>query len=199
VFSEQRPASAGHCFFNAHKKCPGSCGSCATESPWGIALGETVYSNKLRAGAAADRRVVEANVAGATRFAAGAEAVAASLDHGLAGLVARGAADAAAILGVFAFANTNSEVALAAGNSVARAAAAAKTIGQHAAKVLQRATGDFIIATAMDLAATGGLFELDGAARQHTPIGRLRLADLTGLNARDRTRERRDRRRTTFQ
>ena len=37
------------------------------------------------------------------------------------------------------------------------------------------------------------------AARQHTPIGRLRLADLTGLNARDRARERCDRRRTTFQ
>ena len=91
---------------------------------------------KLRAGAAADRRVVEADVAAAARFAAGVEAVAARLNHGLAGLVAGGAADAAAVFGVFALANTDGEVALAAGDSVARAAAAAETIGQHAAEVL---------------------------------------------------------------
>jgi len=154
---------------------------------------------KLRAGAAADRRVVEADVAAATRFAAGVEAVAARLDHGLAGLVAGGAADAAAVFGVFAFANTDGEVALAAGDPVARAAAAAETIGQHAAEILQGATSDVIVAAAMDLAAVRGLFELDGAARQHTPIGGLRCAERAGLNTRDRTRERSDRRRTTFQ
>jgi len=148
---------------------------------------------KLRAGAAADRRVVEADVAAATRFAAGVEAIAACLDHGLAGLVATRAADAAAVFGVFALANTDGEVALTAGNSVARAAAAAETIGQHAAKVLQRATGDIIIAAAMNLAAVRGLFELDGATRQHAPIRRLRLTDLTGLNTGNRARERSDR------
>jgi hypothetical protein len=153
----------------------------------------------LGAGAAADRRVVEANVACAARFAAGAEAIAAGLNHGLAGLVTTRAADAAAVFGVFALANTDGEVALAAGDSVARAAAAAKTVGQHAAEVLQRAAGDFIIAAAMDLAAVRGLFELDRAARQHTPIRRLRLADLTWLNAWNRTGKRCDRRRTTFQ
>jgi hypothetical protein len=154
---------------------------------------------QLRGRAAANWRVVETDVAAATRFAAGVEAVAARLNHGLASLIATRAADAAAVLGVFALANTDGEVALAAGDSVARAAAAAETIGQHAAEVLQRATSNIIIATAMDLATVRGLFELDRAARQHTPIRRLRLADLTGLNARDRTRERRDRRRTTFQ
>ena len=142
--------------------------------------------HQLRAGAAADRRVVEADVAAATRFTAGVEAVAAGLDHGLAGLVAGGAADAAAVFGVFALANTDGEVALAARNPVARAAAAAETVGQHAAEVLQRATGDVIIAAAMDLAAVRGLFELDRAARQHAPIGRLRLTDLAWLNAGDR-------------
>ena len=96
----------------------------------------SVRNYKLRVGTAADRRVVEADVASAARFAAGAEAVAAGLDHGLAGLVARGAADAAAVFGVFALANTDGEVALAAGDSVARAAAAAETVGQHAAEVL---------------------------------------------------------------
>ena len=148
---------------------------------------------KLRTGAAADRRVVEADVARAARFAAGAEAIAASLNHGLASLVATRAADAAAVFGVFALANTDGEVALAAGDSVARAAAAAETVGQHAAEVLQCATGDFVIAAAMDLATVRGLFELDGAARQHTPIGRLRCAERTWLNTRDRTREWSDR------
>ena len=154
----------------------------------------SVNNYKLRAGAAADRRVVEADVAAATRFAAGVEAIAACLDHGLAGLVAGGAADAAAVFGVFALANTDGEVALAAGDSVARAAAAAETIGQHAAEVLQRATSDFIIAAAMDLAAVRGLFELDRATWQHAPIRRLRLTDLTGLNAGYRAGKRCDRR-----
>jgi hypothetical protein len=155
--------------------------------------------HQLRAGAAAHWRVVEADVAGAARFAAGAQAVAAGLDHGLAGLVAGSAADAAAVFSVFAFANTDGEIALAAGDSVARAAAAAETVGQHAAKVLQRAAGDFIIAPAMNLAAVRSLFEFDGATRQHAPIGRLRLTDLAWLNAGDRARKGCDGRRATFQ
>jgi hypothetical protein len=154
---------------------------------------------QLCGGAAADRRVVEANVAAAATLAAGAEAVAASLDHCTARFVARRAADAAAVFSIFALANTDGEIALAAGDSVARAATAAETIGQHAAEILQRATGDFIVAAAMDLATIRGLFELDGATRQHAPIRRLWLTDLTWLNARDRAGKWRDRRRTTFQ
>ena len=154
---------------------------------------------QLGAGAAADWRVVEADVAAAAAFAALREAVAAGLNHGLASLVAARAANAAAVLGVFALANTDGEVALAAGDSVARAAAAAETVGQHAAEVLQRAAGNFIIAAAMNLAAVRSLFEFDGTTRQHAPIGRLRLTDLTGLNAGDRARKRCDRRRATFQ
>ena len=115
------------------------------------------------------------------------------MNHGLASLVATRAADAAAVFGVFALANTDGEVALAAGDSVARAAAAAEPIGQHAAEVLQRATGDFVVATAMNLATVRSLFEFNRAARQHTPIGRLRRAERTWLNARDRTREWSDR------
>jgi len=148
-----------------------------------------IWFHQLRAGAAADRRVVEADVAAATRFAARAEAVAASLNHSLAGLVATRAADAAAVFGVFALANTDGEVALAARDTVACAAAAAETIGQHAAEVLKCAPRDFVITAAMDLAAVRSLFELNAAARQHTPIGRLRRAERTGLNAWDRTRK----------
>ena len=127
--------------------------------------------HQLRAGTAANRRVVEADVASATRFAAGAEAVAASLNHGLASLVATRAADAAAVFGVFALANTDGEVALAAGDSVARAAAAAEAVGQHLAEVLQSAARHFIIAAAVDLAAGRCLFEFDSATWQHTPVG----------------------------
>ena len=108
----------------------------AAESILGHCIPSEFYSNKLRTGAAANWRVVEADVAAATRFAAGAEAIAASLNHGLASLVARRAADAAAVFGVFALANTDGEVALAAGDSVERATAAAETVGQHAAEVL---------------------------------------------------------------
>jgi len=150
-------------------------------------------SYNLRTGAAANWRVVEADVAAATALAALRQAIAAGLNHGLAGLVARRAADAAAVFGVFALANTDGEIALAAGDSVARAAAAAETVRQHAAEVLQRATGNFIVTAAMNLAAIRGLFELDRATRQHAPIRRLRLTDLTGLNAGDRARERSDR------
>ena len=128
--------------------------------------------------AAADRRVVEADVAGAPGLAASRQASTASLDHGRAGLVARRAANAAAVLGVLTLADADREIALAARNSVARAAAAAESVGQHATEVLQRATSNIIITAAMDLAAVRGLFKLDGAARQHTPICRLQLTDL---------------------
>ena len=178
------------------RKCPGDFDDSPSNPPGHLF---SFISYKLRTGAAADRRVVEADVAAATRFAAGAEAIAAGLDHGLASLVATRAADAAAVFGVFALANTDGEVALAAGNAVAGATAATQTVGQHAAEVLQCATGYFVVAAAVDLAAVRGLFELDAAARQHAPIRRLRLADLTGLNAGDRARKRCDRRRTTFQ
>ena len=121
------------------------------------------WVQQLGAGAAADRRVVEADVAAATRFAAGVQAIAACLDHGLASLVAGGAADAAAVFGVFALANTAREIALTAADAVVGAVAAAHAVAEHAAKVLQRAAGDFIIAAAMDLAAVRGFFELDRA------------------------------------
>jgi len=171
------------------QNAPGALTSCARQLPGAL----FIVVQQLGAGAAANRRVVEADVAAATAFAALREAIAAGLNHGLAGLVAARAADAAAVFGVFALANTDGEVALAAGDSVARAAAAAETVGQHAAEVLQRATGDIIIAAAVDLATVRGLFEFDGATWQDAPVRRLRLTDLTRLNAGDRAREWSDR------
>jgi hypothetical protein len=156
---------------------------------------------KLGAGAAANRRVVEADVAGASALAALRQAVAASLDHRAASLVAARAADAAAILRVLALALAAGEVALAALNAVPGAAAAAQAVAQHAAKILQRAAGDFVIAAAMNLTAGLRLFEFDRATRQHTPIRIRRRASrvLPRLDALDRARERRDSRRTAFQ
>ena len=88
------------------------------------------------ASAAADRRVVEAQVASATRRAASLQAVAALLQDFGAGLVTAGAADADAVLGVLALADTKREVALAHADAVAGAAATAEPVAEHAAEVL---------------------------------------------------------------
>ena len=66
------------------RKCPGNFGGLAAKFARGICF----QFQQLRTGAAANRRVVEADVADAAALAAGAEAVAAGLNHGLAGLVA---------------------------------------------------------------------------------------------------------------
>jgi len=147
----------------------------------------------LCTGAAADWRVVEADVAAATAFAALRQAIAASLNHRTARLVAARATDAAAVLRVLALALTAREIALAAGNAVPGATATAKAVGQHAAKVLQCAASDFIVAAAMNLAAALGFFEFDRAARQHAPVraGRRTRRQRTGLDTLDRIRERR--------
>jgi hypothetical protein len=96
------------------------------------------------------------------------------LNHRTAGLVARRAANAAAIFRVLAFALAAREIALATGDTIPSAIAAAQAVGQHAAQVLQRAAGDLVVAATLDLAAIRGLFELYGATRQHAPIRRRR-------------------------
>ena len=158
-------------------------------------------NQQLGAGAAADWRVVEADVAAATAFAALRQAVAAGLQHLAAGLVAAGAADAAAVFRVFTLALATAEVHLAALNAIPGANAAAHAVAQHAAEILQRAAGDFVIAAAMNLAAVLRLFEFDRAPRQNAPIrARWRtLRERTRLIALGWARERRYRRRTAFQ
>jgi hypothetical protein len=151
-----------------------------------------LFHQQLRAGAAANRRVVEADVAAAAALAAGLEALAAGLDHLAAGLIARRAADAATVFGVFTLANAAGQVALAASNTVEGAAAAAESVGEHAAEILQRAPGNFIIAAAMDLATVRGLFELDDATRQHAPIGAGRRTARQDARLHSRAREWRD-------
>ena len=148
------------------QNAPGALTGCARQLPGAL----SIVVQQLGAGAAANRRVVEADVAAAAALAALREAIAAGLNHGLAGLVAARAANAAAVLGVFALANTDGEVALTAADAVAGASAAAETVGQHAAEILQRAAGYFVVAAAMNLAAVRGLFELDRATRQDAPI-----------------------------
>jgi hypothetical protein len=123
------------------------------------------------AGAAADRCVVERDVAAAAALAAGGEAIAARLENRAAGLVAGDAGDAAAVLGVLTLAGTAGEVALAAADAVRAAADAAKSVAEHAAEVLQGAASHFVFATTMDLEAAGALLELNFAARQDAPIG----------------------------
>jgi len=126
--------------------------------------------------AAADGRVVEAHVAAAAVLAALADALAASLELLAAFLVAAGAGDAAAVFGLLALAMATGEVALADADAVFTAAATAATFGQHAAEILQRALGHFVLAAAIDLEAALALLELHRAARHALPVGVLRRA-----------------------
>jgi len=130
----------------------------------------SIALRSLGAGAAANWRVVEADVAAATALTALREAIAAGLQHRTAGFVAAGAADAAAVFCVFTLALAAAEIYLAALNAVPSAAAAAETIAQHLAKVLQGASRNFVVAAAVNLAAGRGLFEFHCAARQHAPV-----------------------------
>jgi hypothetical protein len=110
------------------------------------------------------------------------------LNHRRAGLVAGGAADAAAVLGVLTLGVATAQIALAALNAVPGAIAAAQAVTQHAAEILQRSAGDFVFAAAIDFEAAGTFFEFDSAARQHAPIGRCWRAsrDCAGLPALNR-------------
>jgi hypothetical protein len=152
------------------------------------------------AGAAANRRVVERDVAAASAVAAGGQAIAARLENRAAGLVARRAGDAAAVLRVLTFADAASEVALTAADPVLAAADTAQPVAEHAAEVLQRATSDFVFAAAMDLEAAGALLELHLATGQDAPIGRggRTCRDGAGLPTRGAARERGDGGRTAF-
>lgn len=132
--------------------------------------------------AAADGDAAEADVAAATALAQAAQAVAARLEHVAAGLVAAGATDTDAILGAFALAETAAQIASAALNAIAGAAAAAGSGGQRIAEVLQGGAAHGVIALAMNLQSAGALFESQLATRHDTPAasgrrsGRRRLA-----------------------
>jgi hypothetical protein len=101
------------------------------------------------AAAAANRRVVERNVAATAGFEALRQALAASLNDLAAGLVAALASDAHAVLRRFAGANAADQAALANVDAVERAVAGASSVAQHLAQVLQGGGGDFVIANAL--------------------------------------------------
>lgn len=145
----------------------------------GLKIIATNSQKRSAARAAADGRVVEADVAAATRLAALGEAVAASLEHLAALLVARRAGDAAAVFGDLADTSAASEVALRNAQAVLTTTQRAQALREHAAKVLQRAAGHFILTLAVNLESTGALLELDRAARRHLPftLGRRRRDD----------------------
>lgn len=135
-----------------------------------IGIRRRIPVDKLLAGAAANRRVVEANVAAAAVLAARREAFAAGLQHFAALLVAAGAGDAAAIGSVLTLAMAVGHRALAHLHAVHHAAAAAKPVAQHAAKVLQCGARHFVFAAAVHLEAAGAFLEFDLAPRHHAPI-----------------------------
>lgn len=134
-------------------------------------LGRTCRKQAL-AGAAADGRVVERNVAAATRLAASLQAIAAGLQHGTALRVATDALNANAVFGVLASAKTHRQIALANLDAIAGAATTAQAIAEHLAQVLQSSARDFVVAAAVDLKTAGTLLESHLAARQNAPIRR---------------------------
>jgi hypothetical protein len=133
------------------------------------------------AGAAANRRIVEAHIAAATVVAAFGAAFAAGLQRGAGLLIAAGAMDAAAIGSVFALAIAVGKRALAALQAVLRARAAAAAIAQHAAEILQRGARKLIFATAVDFETAGALFEFHLAPRNHAPVGKSCGREARGL------------------
>src|SRR5439155_9512253 len=90
-------------------------------------------------GAAADRRVVQEETAGAARVEQAAQAVAARLNHGAALRVAAGAGNANAVFGRLVLARAHRQVAAVDGDAVERAVAAAQAAGQHRTQVLHHA------------------------------------------------------------
>lgn len=118
--------------------------------------------------AVAHRRVVEAHRAGAAAIFAAAQALAQRLDHLLAGLVARLAADANAVRRHFACAMAASEITLAKAHAVPATANRAETTSHRAAEILQRLASDTVFANAVNLAAVGTLFNADLALRNDT-------------------------------
>lgn len=80
------------------------------------------------AGAAADRGAAEADAAGATRFQALRDAVAAGLNLGAALGIARAAGDAHAVGGAFTRATTQREIALTQANAILHAGDRTKPI-----------------------------------------------------------------------
>jgi hypothetical protein len=103
--------------------------------------------------------------------AASRTAIAASLDHFAALLVAAGAGDADAVFGAFALAEAQSELALADLNAIAAADARAGAVAQHIAEILQLSAGHFIFAATVDFAAASALFEFHLATGQDGKTG----------------------------
>jgi hypothetical protein len=150
------------------------------------------------AGSAAARGVVEANVAAAALLQAALQRRTAGLEDRAARLVAAGAGDAAAILCVFTLADAAGQVALADAQSVERTAAGAQPARERAAEIVQRGTGNVVIAVAVDLKSTGALLNLHGASGNDTPSGR-RSGGEAGLRRRNGRSTGRTKEQTSFQ
>jgi hypothetical protein len=117
--------------------------------------------------AAADRRAAEGDVAAAPLLEATVEAIATGLQHVAAPFIARGAGDAAAVLGEFALDGSPAEEDLATGDAILRATTGAKPVARQVAKFLQRRAVGLILATAMDLEAPFAFLEPHHTAWHH--------------------------------
>ena len=131
------------------------------------------------AGAAADGDAAEADGAGTAGLAAGSQALAAALGQLAAVFVTGSAGDAHPLRGRFAGATAEAEIALGDADPVLRAGAAAHSLGEAPAEVLECAAGGLIGAFAVDLEAISALFESQRAAGHGAP-GRSRANAVLG-------------------
>jgi len=120
--------------------------------------------------AAADRRVVEHDAAGAAGVTHATKAITAGLNHGAALGVAGSAGQAASITGHFAIAHSHGQCTVAYDHAVHETAAGAEAVLHHHAEVLQHVAGNLIVAAAGDLHATGALLKAEHATGDHEVV-----------------------------
>jgi hypothetical protein len=127
-------------------------------------------TGRLGAGAAAAGRAAEADVAAATRVAAGLQAIAAGLQHVAAFGVAADASDAAAVGGVFTLAVAAAQAEVADLDAIPGATTGAGAIAQCLTKTLQSGRRNLIGALAVQLEAALALFEPEFAPGHDTDV-----------------------------
>lgn len=137
--------------------------------------------NRLRFSAAANRSVVEADVAAAAVLQAAGDCIATSLDHLAAGSVSAAASNAAAVFGKFALAESTGEFAVAHRHAVELATNRALSAGEHPAEILQRCARDIVVTATLDFAAVFALLDFDAASGNDAPVARGRRSSRTRL------------------
>jgi len=148
----------------------GAKNACSTSFLSGLAKQASVLDLDSAASAAADRISTEGDAARAARITAGAQGIAARLQHAAASSVPAAAGDAAPVLGQLALGVPTAKVALEDHLTIPQTAAVADTPLEHLAEILKCSACDIIIAAAGDLQTTFTLLKPQRASRKNARI-----------------------------